>query len=32
VIALPGSEPAVRLGMEKLVLPEIGHLVREARR
>jgi len=32
VIALPGSEPAVRLGMEKLVLPELGHLVREARR
>jgi molybdenum cofactor biosynthesis protein B len=32
VIALPGSEHAVRLGMEKLVLPEIGHLVREARR
>jgi len=32
VIALPGSEHAVRLGMEKLVLPELGHLVREARR
>jgi molybdopterin adenylyltransferase len=32
VIALPGSEAAVRLGMEKLVLPEIGHLVREASR
>ena len=32
VIALPGSEHAVRLGMTKLVLPEIGHLVREARR
>ncbi len=32
VIALPGSEHAVRLAMEKLVLPEIGHLVREARR
>ncbi len=32
IIALPGSEQAVRLGMEKLVLPEIGHLVREARR
>lgn len=32
VIALPGSEHAVRLGMEKLVLPELGHLVREALR
>ena len=32
VILLPGSEPAVRLGIEKLVLPEIGHLVREAHR
>ena len=32
VIALPGSENAVRLAMEKLVLPEIAHLVREARR
>ena len=32
VIALPGSEHAVRLAMGKLVLPEIGHLVREARR
>jgi molybdopterin adenylyltransferase len=32
VIALPGSEHAVRLGMERLVLPELGHLVREARR
>jgi molybdenum cofactor biosynthesis protein B len=32
VIALPGSEPAVRLGMEKLVLPELGHMVREAGR
>ena len=32
VIALPGSEHAVRLAMTKLVLPELGHLVREARR
>jgi len=32
VIAMPGSENAVRLAMEKLVLPELGHLVREARR
>jgi molybdenum cofactor biosynthesis protein B len=30
VIALPGSESAVRLAMEKLVLPEIGHLVQQA--
>jgi molybdenum cofactor biosynthesis protein B len=32
VIVLPGSEQAVRLALEELVLPEIGHLVREARR
>ena len=32
VIALPGSEQAVRLAMTKLVLPELGHLVREATR
>ena len=32
IIALPGSENAVRLAMEKLVIPELGHLVREARR
>jgi molybdenum cofactor biosynthesis protein B len=32
LIALPGSEAAVRLAMEKLVLPELGHLVREATR
>jgi len=32
VLALPGSEHAVRLAMEKLILPELGHLVREARR
>jgi molybdenum cofactor biosynthesis protein B len=30
VIALPGSENAVRLAMEKLVLPELGHLVEQA--
>lgn len=28
----PGSEGAVRLALGKLVLPEAGHLVREARR
>jgi molybdenum cofactor biosynthesis protein B len=27
--ALPGSEAAVRLAMTKLLLPELGHLVRE---
>jgi molybdenum cofactor biosynthesis protein B len=32
LVCLPGSEPAVRLAMTKLVLPELGHLVREARR
>lgn len=32
VIALPGSEAAVRLAMEKLVIPALGHLVHEARR
>ena len=32
ILVLPGSERAVRLAMEKLVLPELGHLVREARR
>jgi len=30
VFALPGSRNAVRLAMEKLVLPEIGHVVFEA--
>lgn len=32
VFALPGSEQAVRLALEKLILPEIGHVVRELRR
>jgi molybdopterin adenylyltransferase len=32
VLALPGSEGAVRLAMTKLILPELGHLVREASR
>lgn len=32
VFALPGAEHAVRLAMEKLILPEIGHVVRELRR
>lgn len=32
VFALPGSEHAVRLAVETLILPEIGHLVRELRK
>jgi molybdenum cofactor biosynthesis protein B len=32
VLAMPGSTAAVRLAMEKLIIPEIAHLVREARR
>ena len=32
VFALPGSENAVRLAMTKLILPEIGHVVRELKR
>jgi molybdenum cofactor biosynthesis protein B len=32
IFSLPGSEPAVRLAMEKLILPEIGHVVRELAR
>jgi molybdopterin adenylyltransferase len=32
VLALPGSENAVRLAMTRLILPELGHLVREASR
>jgi molybdenum cofactor biosynthesis protein B len=30
VVCLPGSEGAVRLAMEKLVIPELGHLVEQA--
>lgn len=32
VFALPGAEPAVRLAMTKLILPEVGHVVRELSR
>lgn len=32
VLTMPGSPAAVRLAMERLILPELGHLVREARR
>lgn len=31
LFALPGSTNAVRLAMDKLILPELGHLVREIR-
>ena len=30
VATLPGSESAVRLAMEKLLIPELGHLVQQA--
>jgi len=29
VFSIPGSENAVRLAMERLILPELGHLVKE---
>jgi molybdenum cofactor biosynthesis protein B len=32
IITLPGSVNAVRLGMTKLIVPELGHLVRELSR
>ena len=32
VVSLPGSEAAVRLALEKLLVPELGHLVREEAR
>jgi len=32
VVSLPGSEAAVRLALDKLLIPELGHLVREASR
>lgn len=32
VLTMPGSPAAVRLAMEKLIVPELNHLVREARR
>ena len=30
LVSLPGSEAAVRLAMERLLLPELGHLVQQA--
>jgi molybdenum cofactor biosynthesis protein B len=32
VLSMPGSPAAVRLATEKLIVPELRHLVREARR
>ncbi len=32
VFLLPGSESAVRLGMEELILPELGHIVQQIRK
>lgn len=32
IFMLPGSEAAVRLAMERLILPELGHVVRELRK
>lgn len=30
VVSLPGSEAAVRLALERLLIPELGHLVQQA--
>lgn len=32
VVSLPGSPAACRLGLERLILPELGHLIREINR
>ena len=32
IVSLPGSEAAVKLAMEKLVIPELGHLMQQATR
>jgi len=32
IFMLPGAENAVRLAMNKLILPELGHVIRELRR
>jgi molybdenum cofactor biosynthesis protein B len=32
ILTMPGSVAAVRLAMEKLIVPEVGHLVYEARK
>ena len=32
LLTMPGSRAAVQLAMQKIIVPELGHLVREARR
>jgi molybdenum cofactor biosynthesis protein B len=32
IVSLPGSEHAVRMAMTRLILPELGHLIREVSR
>jgi molybdenum cofactor biosynthesis protein B len=32
IVSLPGSENAVRLAMERLLLPELTHLVQQAQK
>jgi molybdopterin biosynthesis enzyme MoaB len=32
LLTMPGSPEAVELALEKLILPELGHLVREGRK
>ena len=32
IVALPGSEAAVRLAMERLVVPELAHMVQQAQK
>ena len=32
LLTMPGSPAAVQLAMEKLIVPELGHLIREARK
>ena len=32
VFSMPGSRGAVRLAMERLILPELGHIVTELRK
>jgi molybdenum cofactor biosynthesis protein B len=32
VLTMPGSPAAVRLAMEKIIVPQLSHLIREARR
>jgi len=32
VLTMPGSPAAVRLAMEKIIVPQIPHLMRETRR